>query len=158
MFDRSSSPIGSAAVRGRRFGSAWLSLLAGGSLLTLAACNGESQVPVYPVAGTVTYGQVVPVGAVVVLHPADPTAATDIAPMGVVGPDGRFEVGTYDDRDGAPAGTYKATFQWFKVVSNGAGSGRGPNVLPRSYSDPAKTPVTVLVSEGSNEVPTVVIR
>ena len=78
MFDRSSSPIGSAAVRGRRFGSAWMPLLVGCSLLTLAACNGESQVPVYPVAGTVTYGQFVPVGAVVLLHTADTTSATDI--------------------------------------------------------------------------------
>jgi hypothetical protein len=136
----------------------WLPLLAGGCCLLLASCSDDSRVPVYPVGGTVSFGREVPVGAVVVLHPADSSAATELAPMGVVGPDGRFEVGTYDDRDGAPAGTYKATFQWFKVVSNGSGSGRGPNVLPRNYADPAKSPVTVLVGEGSNEVPSVVIR
>jgi len=133
-----------------------MSFAASGTLL-IASCS-ESTVPVHPVAGMVTFENRPPSGALVVLHPQGATLPQDLIPTGIVQPDGTFQIGTYDSGDGAPAGTYKATFQWFKVVSGAGGSGRGPNVLPAAYADPRQTPVEIVVGEGPNDLPPVVIR
>lgn len=129
-----------------------------GLSLLLASCGDDGHVDVYPVSGNVTFGSEIPVGAQVVLHPQGSTLPENVVAMGTVGPDGRFEIGTYDVADGAPAGEYKATVEWFKVVKTEGGAGRGPNVLPRQYTDPAKSPISVSVAEGTNELPPIVIR
>ena len=149
MFARNTAP--KFLSRFRPFAPACLAVV-------LASCSDDGQVPVYPVSGTVKFGSEVPVGAQVVLHPVGPAAAENVVATGTVGPDGTFKVGTYDSADGAPAGEYKATLQWFKVVKGDGGVGRGPNVLPRNYADPAKTPVTLTVAEAATEVPPIVIK
>lgn len=126
--------------------------------VVLASCSDDGQVPVYPVSGTVKFGSEVPVGAQVVLHPISPSAPENTVATGIVGPDGSFKVGTYDSADGAPAGEYKATLQWFKVVTGDGGTGRGPNVLPKQYADPAKTPLKVTVADAATEMPPIVIK
>jgi hypothetical protein len=126
--------------------------------LSLASCSDDGHVDVYPVSGSVKFGSEIPVGAQVVLHPQGSALPESVVAMGTVGPDGRFEIGTYDVADGAPAGEYKATIEWFKVVKAEGGAGRGPNVLPRRYTDPAKSPVSISVAAGSNQLPDIVIR
>jgi len=142
-------------VTGKR--KSWLSgsLVIGASLL-LAGC-GDDRIEVYPTSGSIRFGDAVPAGAQIVLHPQGHTLPLDAIPTAQVTNDGSFVFGTYDAGDGAPAGAYKATVQWFKVISNAAGSGRGPNVLPRSYADPQTTPLAVTVSEGENTIPTIEI-
>lgn len=129
-----------------------------GMPLLLASCSDGGHVDVYPVSGSVKFGNEIPAGAQIVLHPQRATLPENVVAMGTVGPDGKFEIGTYDVADGAPPGEYKATIEWFKVVKAEGGAGRGPNVLPRQYTDPAKSPVTVTVAEGANALPDIVIR
>ena len=131
-----------------------LSLL--GTALLLASCS-DGSVTVHPVSGTVKVGKEIPVGAQVVLHPQGHALPSNLAPTGTVDADGKFTIGTYDVADGAPAGAYKATVLWFKMVSGAGGTGRGPNVLPAKYADPTKTPVEVTVAEGANELPPIEI-
>jgi hypothetical protein len=123
-----------------------------GGVLLLSGCGGGDQVPVYPVAGKVSFGKVVPAGAQIVLHPEGHKLPGDAIPVGTIAADGSFKVGTYGTDDGAPAGEYKATVQWFKVVSGPGGSGPGPNVLPAKYADPAKSPIRIAVAEGANDL------
>lgn len=141
---------------GRALRAAGPAAVAGLSLL-LASC-GEDHLAVFPVSGTMKVGNEVPEGAQIALYPLSRSLPENIIPVGKVAADGTFKIGTYDVADGAPAGDYKATIQWFKVVKSDGGVGRGPNVLSRDYSDPEKTPVTVKVAEGANDLPPIVIK
>jgi hypothetical protein len=134
--------------------------LAAGCLLasTLAGCSGEARVPVHPVAGKVSFNGQVPEGAQVVLHPRGHTLPPDVVAQGIVRNDGSFKVGVYQADDGAPPGDYVATVQWFKVVASEGGGGRGPNVIPKTYSDPATSPIQVSVKEGANSLPPIEIK
>jgi hypothetical protein len=136
----------------------WLSgSLIGGSLLLLAGC-GEERITLHPTSGTIRFGEAVPAGAQIVLHPQGHVLPPDAIPIAQVEDDGSFVFGTYNTGDGAPAGAYKATVQWFKLVKNEGGAGRGPNVLPRSYADPQTTPLSVTVTEGENTIPAIKIE
>ena len=128
-----------------------------GLSLLLASCGDDGHIEVYPVSGSVKYGDEIPAGAQIALHPVGGVLPENLVAMGTVAPDGTFTIGTYDAADGAPAGEYKATIQWFKVVKSEGGVGRGPNVLPQRYTDPAKSPITVTVAEGSNELSPIAI-
>src|SRR6185369_2161059 len=93
------------------------------SVLALAGC-GEKELPVFPVAGKVSYAGQVPVGAQVVLHSTSDSLPPTVVPTATVQPDGSFQLSVYRPGDGAPAGDYVATIQWFKVVQTDGGSGR----------------------------------
>lgn len=125
----------------------------------LASCGPrESGVPVHPVSGKVTFDGQPPVGALVSLSPQGHVLPPGIVPSAKVQADGTFQVGTYAENDGAPAGDYAVTLQWFKVVTTDGGTGRGPNVLPKSYGSVADTPVKVTVKEGANSIAPIEIK
>jgi hypothetical protein len=113
-------------------------------------------VPVAPVSGSIKFGAEVPVGASVSLAPVARSEA-GIASAGRVKPDGTFRISTYGQEDGAPLGDYVILVQWFRPLKGEEGNAGGPNVIPKNYSDPAKSPLKVTVKEGSNEIPQIVI-
>ena len=123
-------------------------------LMTLATigCGGESRVSVVPVSGKVTFQGAAPAGAQVVLHPATRSEETSVAPSGTVKEDGSFQISAYDQGDGAPPGDYVATVQWFRVVAEEDGSGRGPNLLPVKYASPETSPIKVTVNSNATEL------
>jgi hypothetical protein len=127
------------------------------ALLTASGCaDSEKRVPVFPVTGKVTYQGKPPVGAQIVLHPANSVETPDAAPIGVVQDDGSFSFTVYDPGDGAPKGDYVATVQWFKL--NKEMGGPGPNVIPKKYTDPKTSPIKVTVSGGGpTEMPPITI-
>ena len=108
------------------------------------------------VSGSVKFGTELPVGAKVTLVPVQRTEE-GIYSSAVVKPNGTFTVSTYGQEDGAPLGEYVALVQWFKPLNGENGNVGGPNVIPKQYSDPAKSPVKVTVKAGSNELPPIVI-
>ena len=127
--------------------------------MVAAGCGrAEKQVPVVPVTGSISFQGKPPAGAQIVLHAAS-GSETDavVAPVGLVKPDGSFEISTYGEGDGAPAGEYTATVQWFKLVSGDGGSGRGPNVLPPKYSQAQTSPIKVAVKTEATQLPPIVI-
>jgi hypothetical protein len=127
-------------------------LLAAGMLapLGLTGCGHKDVVvPVHPVSGKVTFEGKPAEGAVVTLNPQGDAALKTAAPKATVKPDGSFKVSVYSDGDGAPAGDYVATVQWFKMVGEGA----GPNVIPAKYSKPDTSPLKITVKEGQNDLP-----
>ncbi len=80
-------------------------LIAGAALsLLLASCGESDKIALYPVTGSVKFGNQVPAGAQVVLQPVGPALPDNLAPNGTVGADGKFTIGTYDKTDGAPSG------------------------------------------------------
>lgn len=145
---RSSLLSGLVTATRRRLGC----LLAAGMLapLALTGCGHKDvTVPVHPVSGKVTFHGKPAEGAIVTLNPQGDAALKSAAPQGTVKPDGSFKVSVYTDGDGAPAGDYVATVQWFKMVGEGA----GPNVIPAKFSKPDTSPFKITVKEGPNDLP-----
>lgn len=104
----------------------------------------------HDVCGNVVFGKAVPVGARITLIPKDGSWRYDAFPTATVGADGWFRVGTFRKDDGAPAGTYVATVQWFPIATDGT---VGRNVLPPRYASPNTSPLTVSVSAESTILP-----
>lgn len=123
-------------------------LAAAAIALALASC-GEKRTAVFPVRGKMFYRNKPASGALVILNPIGETNAKTIRPQATVGDDGSFEMTTYKDKDGAPAGEYKATFVW--LIENPR-TKRDFSPLPLSYSDPEKSGVRLSIHEGSNEL------
>ena len=143
-------PIQRVAARGPILIIAMLPLL-----LTFSGCS-EKRVPVYPVAGKVTYKGQPPVGASVVLHPAKSGDTSDVTPTGTVKDDGSFAITSYEPGDGAPQGEYVATIEWYKYQKDLGGA--GPNVIPSKYVSAKTSPVKVSVSGGPAQIAPIVIK
>ena len=129
--------------------------------LAVTGCGrSEKRVPVFQVSGAISFEGKAPAGAQIVLHPVSGSESDAlVAPVGKVKDDGTFQISTYGEGDGAPAGEYKATVQWFKIVADpsGSGGGRGPNVLPPKYSTAQLSPITVSVKSEPNQLGPIVI-
>lgn len=133
-----------AKIKGLVLGAA---LLAGG-----CAQKDESRAPVFPVRGQLSFeGQSAP-GAFVVFHSVEDTG-DEPRPIAHVGPDGSFQLTTYDKDDGAPSGEYAVTVEWRKLVTKGEEAEAGPNVIPGRYAKPETTPLKVTVAEAPNDLP-----
>ncbi len=125
------------------------------TMLLLAGCS-EKQVEVFPVTGKVNFNGQVPVGATVVLHPVDDANQNDFAPTGTVEKDGTFKITSYEPGDGAPAGEYVATIEWYKYDARL--NGVGPNVLPKKYSNWKTSPIKVSVAKGPSDLAPITIN
>ena len=121
--------------------------------LALASCSREGRPPVYPVRGTVTFQKRPATKAVVVLRPVAPGGPKDVLPRGEVGPDGSFQIGTFADGDGAPAGEYAVTVIWpeAKKDADGADVVEGDRLGGR-FNDPARSKWKVQIKDGPNDL------
>jgi hypothetical protein len=78
--------------------------------------------------------------------------------MGLTQTDGTFFVNTFGGGDGAPAGQYKVLMSWAAPPTRGGGDRDGgpPPGADRfqgRYNNLEKTPFTVDVKSGTNELP-----
>lgn len=140
--------------------SAWVVILAAVLIpTTMFSCGGpvDAKVEVHKAAGKVSFNGAAPSGAIVTLNPTGAFEVKNAVPKGVVKDDGTFHLSVYEDGDGAPAGDYVVTVQWFKLVSGDGGSGAGPNVIPAQYTNPATSPIKVTIKEGANDLPPIEI-
>ena len=94
---------------------------------TLASCGDSGRVSVYPVSGKVLHQGQPAAGANVIFHATDPSGNSSSVPIprGTVRADGTFELSSYEEGDGAPAGTYDVTIIWPPVTAD-------PNADPES--------------------------
>jgi hypothetical protein len=112
--------------------------------------SGGPPCPVHPAAGIARTGKTPLVGAQIRLHPRGMTLPEDAVPTATVQADGTFTLTTFTKGDGAPAGDYVATVQWFRVAKDGSVGG---NSLPKRYASPTTSPLTVTIREGANTLP-----
>jgi hypothetical protein len=108
------------------------------------------RVRVYPAQGRASLdGKPIP-NASLFLHPIGANSPQVPRPRAVVREDGTFALGTYRKDDGAPAGDYKVTVQWFGASSPG---GMPRNQLPPRYANADTSGLTVRIKEGENHLP-----
>jgi hypothetical protein len=110
----------------------------------------SDRVRVHPARGTAMWEGKPLANASIFLHPVDAKSPNAPRPRAVVQEDGTFAVGTYRKDDGAPAGEYRVTVQWFNKTR---GQGMPANVLPRHYAAPDTSGLTVRIQEGDNQLP-----
>ena len=113
----------------------------------------DLQQPLFPVHGAVFCDDQPAHGANVVFHPLEPQGERAVRAHGDVAADGSFELRTHWVAAGAPAGRYAVTIRWHPRVVSGEDYEPGPNVLPRQYADPGRTPLYVQLGPGVNELP-----
>jgi hypothetical protein len=135
-----------------RFAFAAIVLGIAGTALSVAVftLSGGPPCPVHPAAGIARTGKTPLVGAQIRLHPRGMTLPDDAVPTATVQADGTFTLTTFTKGDGAPAGDYVATVQWFRVAKDGSVGG---NSLPKRYASPTTSPLTVTIREGANTLP-----
>jgi hypothetical protein len=129
----------------------WAAAIVPGLLLGTGCSSKTNTIPTFPVTGKVDVKGEAPEGAFLVFHPKTPIADAP-RPRANVGPDGSFDLSTFDAKDGAPAGEYAVTIEWYKLVKEGNDVKAGPNVIPRQYLSPETTPLKVTVKEGPNQL------
>ncbi len=123
-------------------------------LLAAGGCGepGPERVATYPVEGSVTFqGKPIP-GAFVALHPKQPLVDVP-PPRASVSADGALTISTFNGGDGAPAGEYVVTVEWYKPIKSGLDVVAGPNVLPRKYASPKTSDLTVTIAADANKLP-----
>lgn len=116
---------------------------------------------VFPVHGKVQVNGRPAAKAEVTLHPKSPlvdAAGRAIFPHAIVKADGSFDIETYADADGAPAGEYVVTVIWPKVTVEGGEEVFGPDQLLGHYNHPTKPAATVVVEEHENNIPPLRLR
>lgn len=134
-----------------RTGLLWLA----GLLVALSGCSDKpsSPRPVHPAAGRVTYKGAPADGVRVVLIPAGGAGPTN-NPAGRTGADGRFELSTFAEKDGAPEGEYAVTLYWperpFDTLEDGAPMPK--DKLGGAYATPAKSKLRAKIEPKKNEL------
>src|SRR5437868_2276049 len=132
-----------------------LLLLVGGALF-LAGCSagGLAKKTCYPVKGELTVGGKPAEGATVMFQPRDANPADWSAgyPRATVGADGKFQVSTYGENDGAPAGDYVILVSW-EAPNPTNEEASGPDRLGGRYVDPGKSKLSAKIKPRPNELP-----
>ena len=129
-------------------------------LLGVLGCGSAPPTPVHPVRGQVLFeGQPIP-SALVVLHPVNPSAGKEVPPpRAKVESDGSFTLGTFESRDGAPAGDYIVTVSWWQSGATGKGGRQDDappsNHLPARYSKVSTSDLRAHVEAGDNQLPVI---
>ncbi|MFO1096213.1 MAG: hypothetical protein U0992_23340 [Planctomycetaceae bacterium] len=125
-----------------------------GIAVIFAGCGNtqNSWEKVVPAEGVISFKGKPLAGALITLVPQDVSFPPSVRPNATSGPDGTFKLGTYSTADGAPAGEYKALVLHYPVVGSKKSPNAGPNDLPKKYSRPETTTLTVRVAEDSSKL------
>lgn len=128
--------------------------------LLIGGC-GEAAKPwevVVAVSGKLTFEGKPIDGAEVTLFPTASDFPDTVRPSGTTSSGGNYALGTYGTADGAPAGDYKASVVWFKVVDSGGSMVRGANVLPARYANPDTSGIKVVVNASESSLPAIELK
>jgi hypothetical protein len=113
------------------------------------ACS-SGRKAVHPVRGQILVDGKPAAQAQVLFHPAEKDT-DQLQPAGQTDDEGYFNLTSYVNSDGAPAGDYTVTVTWFRVFRRGDEAIR-QNVLPRRYAVPDSSQLKVTVNKGKNEL------
>jgi hypothetical protein len=130
-------------------------VLLGAALFTVGCSGGGPPKKVcYPVKGELTVGGKPAEGATIILQPreANPTDWSAGFPRATVGGDGKFQVSTYGENDGAPVGEYVILVTW-EAPNPTNEEASGPDRLGGRYIDPEKSKLTAKVEPRPTELP-----
>ena len=117
------------------------------ALLFTSGCNRQRDKPVFPVQGQVFVRKLPAAKALVILTPvenAEPEHWPKGFPRGIAQDDGTFQITSYRNDDGAPAGDYIATVRWLQPLEGERELTE--DKLSGRYSDPKTSKLRVHIS------------
>jgi len=122
--------------------------------------NGLPQKVCYPVKGKLLVGEQPAAGAMVIFHPegSTPEEWAGGYPRGRVGADGTYELETYGDKDGAPAGEYRVLVSWTQSGNEETEDTQMVDKLKGRYSDSSRSTLKAKVDAGPTEVPVIRVQ
>lgn len=135
-------------------------------LLTVAFSSGcgksrpeiKGKLPLFPVKGKVIMDGQPLAGATILFYPTKqfPAGAAPQRPRATVEDDGRFQVSTYGNKDGAPAGAYKVTISWKGNVEGATSEEQFdlPEKAPESVLEAGRSKLRVNIKEEENSLET----
>lgn len=121
--------------------------------LCLASCSSKyGDHPPYPTSGQILVdGQPAPKGLQVTFyHEGDWGEKTIGPPTALTDDQGKFELETYSNKDGAPVGDYKVTVEW---PAWRRGRDRGPDKFGDKYAKKETSGLTAHVEKKKNQLP-----
>jgi hypothetical protein len=124
--------------------------------LLMAGCGGDGKVARSPVHGSVNIDGKPAAGVMLIFCPTDGSPAVQkLRPYGVTDAEGKFQLISINPNDGAPAAHYKVLIQWPSGASSPETGVRGGGVdrLQGRYMNLDKTPFTVEIKPGTNDLP-----
>src|SRR5262245_51876855 len=131
-----------------------LLLVCAAALFVGCTQGGPKKKVCYPVHGELTVAGKPADGATVILQPKEANREewAEGCPLATVAADGKFQVSTYGENDGAPAGDYIVLVSWVAPTpANEEAS--GPDRLGGRYIDPAKSKLTATIESRPSELP-----
>lgn len=124
------------------------------SLIAMSGCS-KGGIKCYPVHGSVNVGGKPADGVRVIFCPvAAPPELQKRLPTGLTDSEGKFTLTTFTDGDGAPAGEYKVTAQWYGNTTDKFGRAAVGDVdkFQNRFTDPQKSEIKAAVS-GPTDLP-----
>ena len=114
------------------------------------SCAEDGRPKRFPATGKVLVDGKGAAGIKISLHPSDrPRDLDALHPTGVTDDQGTYRLGSYEQDDGAPAGTYKATLFWPDAPP---GPGRPGDLFNGKYSKPESSGFELTIVEGANDL------
>lgn len=123
------------------------------AMLAVFGCDGKpDRVATHPVRGQVYYDGKPAAGVEVFLFPVAAPMVPEIPanPRGVTGIDGRFEIGTYAESDGAAEGSYQVVLYWPEEANDGEESTQDRLL---GWYTVARSKLTATVPAGGTDLP-----
>ncbi len=121
-----------------------------GLCLCLMSCSKYGDHPPYPVSGQILVNDQPANGAMVVFHHEGNWGEKSIVPRAWTDANGRFELSTYGQGDGAPAGDYKVAVFW---PAYRRGKNVGPDKLGGKFAKSASSGLAAHINDGPTELP-----
>lgn len=135
-------------------------LLAAAAALLLLGCSGDDGLPkkqCFPAKGKLLIKSQPAAGAIVIFQPQSGAESAEWwagYPRAHVGPDGSFELETYGEKDGAPAGEYVVLVTWPAASAEASGEeGSAVDKLQGKYADPASSKLKAKIEAAPTEIP-----
>jgi len=128
-----------------------LTLLLVAAAGSMAGCGSTDGVALFPVEGEVRYNGQPVAGAQVVFHPCQARAGVPPA-RAQTDASGKFQLTTFNAHDGAPAGDYAVTVEFFPLQRWQDEFLAGRNALPPKYATSATTDLRIQVASGPNKL------
>jgi hypothetical protein len=155
----------SGARATNRFPRAAAIVVAAAALLSFVGC-GDGRLATYPVTGTVIVDSQPAHGALVIFCPVEGQDAElmRLRPAAETGPDGKYQLTTFETHDGAPAGKYQVMVRWGGPRPESSSEMRSdrarrpPDRLRGRFMNPQTSGLTATVDEEATEVPPFQLR